>query len=45
VQESGWVLSAMGAKVDLRRYPGKTHSISEDEIEAARALIASALQK
>ncbi len=43
VQESAWVLSAMGAKVDLRRYAGKTHSIGEDEIEAARALIAGAL--
>jgi predicted esterase len=35
----------MGANVDLRRYPGKMHSISEEEVQAARALISTALQK
>jgi len=45
VEESAAVLSAMGANVDLRRYPGKMHSISEEEVQAARALIATALQK
>ncbi len=43
VEESAAVLRAMGAVVELRRYPGKPHSVSEDEIAAARALIASAL--
>lgn len=45
VQESAAVLTAMGAEVDLRRYPGRPHSISEDEIAAARNLIATALAK
>jgi predicted esterase len=44
VEESAAQLRAMGAQVELRRYPGKPHSISEDEITAARALIAAAFQ-
>jgi len=42
VQESAAVLSAMGAEVDLRRYPGRPHSVSEDELAVARELIAAA---
>ncbi len=45
VQESAAVLTAMGAEVDLRRYPGRPHSVSEDELTVARELIASALPK
>jgi predicted esterase len=39
VQESQEVLSRMGAIVDIRRYPGMPHSISQDELEAARLLV------
>ncbi len=42
VHESAAVLTAMGAEVDLRRYPGRSHSISEDELAVARELIAAA---
>jgi phospholipase/carboxylesterase len=40
VEESGRVLSEMGAEVTLRRYPGLPHTISHAEIEEARSLIA-----
>jgi len=43
VEESAAVLRGMGASVELRRYPGKPHSISQDEIEAARMLMTAAL--
>jgi len=39
VEESRDVLAAMGAKVEVRRYPGMPHTINEDEIEACRALL------
>jgi predicted esterase len=39
VQETEAVLARMGAKVDLRRYPGMPHTINDDELDAARALI------
>jgi len=42
VHESAAVLTAMGAEVDLRRYPGRPHSVSEDELAVARELIAAA---
>ncbi len=42
VQESAAVLTAMGAEVDLRRYPDRPHSVSEDELAVARELIAAA---
>jgi phospholipase/carboxylesterase len=41
VEQSASVLSAMGAEVALRRYPGMPHTISRDEIEAARTLLAT----
>lgn len=34
-------LAGAGAAVDFRRYPGVTHTILEDEIRAARALVTS----
>ena len=40
VQESADVLSGMGAEVTLRRYPGMPHTISRQEIEEARFVIA-----
>jgi hypothetical protein len=33
------VLTGMGASVQLRRYPGMPHTISEDEIEVTRAML------
>jgi hypothetical protein len=34
----------MGAKVDLRRYPGMPHTINEDELNAARELLEQMVQ-
>jgi predicted esterase len=42
VEESAKVLTAMGARVTLRSYPGKPHTVSAEEIELARQLIARA---
>jgi phospholipase/carboxylesterase len=42
VEESARVLKAMGARVTARRYPGKPHSVSAEEIELARQLIEGA---
>lgn len=39
VQESAEVLTRMGAKVDMRLYPGMGHLVNEDELSAARALL------
>jgi predicted esterase len=40
VKESGTRLSAMGANVTVRRYPGMGHTINQDEILAARQILA-----
>ena len=42
VQESASVLSALGAEVVLKRYPGMPHSVNREEIEEARRLLAGA---
>ncbi len=39
VQESASVLSALGAHVTVRRYPGMPHTINRDEIEEARKIV------
>jgi len=39
VQETADTFSRMGARVELRRYPGLPHTINEDEIAAASKLI------
>jgi predicted esterase len=39
VRETGVVLGRMGAKVELRRYPGMPHTINEDEMDACRVLL------
>lgn len=39
VRETENVLSAMGASVDLRRYPGLPHTINDDELDACRTLL------
>lgn len=43
VEESASALSALGADVILKRYPGMPHTINRDEIEHAKALIAKAV--
>jgi predicted esterase len=40
-RETEAVLARMGAKVELRRYPGMAHTINEEELEACRALLLS----
>lgn len=42
VMESAEVLRGMGAGVETRRYPGRAHTVSAEEIEVARELIARA---
>jgi predicted esterase len=42
VVETGDVLTAMGARVTLQRYPGRPHTISGPEIVLARKLLAEA---
>jgi predicted esterase len=39
VESSGNTLTALGARVDLRIYPGMGHTINEDELSAARTLL------
>jgi len=39
VQESAAALSALGAEVVLRRYPGLGHTINRDELEEARRIV------
>jgi predicted esterase len=39
VQETGEVLSAMGASVELRSYPGMPHTINDEELTVASALL------
>ena len=39
VTETQAVLSAMGAKVELRRYPGMPHTVNEDELEVCRQML------
>lgn len=42
VEESAAVLTAMGAKVTLRKYPGRPHTVSMEEIGLAHDLLATA---
>ncbi|HXU31178.1 MAG TPA: dienelactone hydrolase family protein [Thermoanaerobaculia bacterium] len=39
VEEAAEVLGRMGAKVDLRRYPGMPHTVNDEEMAVARALL------
>ena len=45
MKETEAVLSRMGAKVELRRYPGMSHTINAEEMDAARALIQAVMAK
>ncbi len=39
VTESAAVLGALGAAVDVRLYPGMGHTVNEDELAAAQAIL------
>ena len=39
VRETSAVLKRMGAAVDMRLYPGMPHTVNDDELTAARALL------
>jgi predicted esterase len=39
VEESAAILSTMGAKVTTKRYPGRPHTITQEEIELGRSLL------
>lgn len=45
VEETGEVLRSMGAALDLRVYPGRSHMVSDDEILATRSLLAPLLER
>lgn len=42
VEESAAVLTAMGAEVITRRYPGRPHTVSAEELDLAASLLAKA---
>jgi phospholipase/carboxylesterase len=42
VEESASILGAMGAAVILRRYPGRPHTITAEELDHARRLLEQA---
>lgn len=42
VMESAGAMNRLGAQVDARIYPGMGHTVNEDELEAARAIIENA---
>ena len=39
VEEAGRILTAQGASIDLRLYPGMGHTINEEELAAVTALL------
>ena len=39
VEESAAILSAMGATVTTKRYPGRPHTVTQEELELARNLL------
>ena len=42
VEESAAILEKMNAKVTLRRYPGRAHTVSADEVRYANAILTEA---
>jgi len=44
VQQSAEILAEMGASVTLKRYPGRPHTITHEEIEFAKGLIREVLR-
>jgi phospholipase/carboxylesterase len=45
VEESAEILAAMGAKVTTKRYPGRPHTITQEELELARNLLLNISEK
>jgi predicted esterase len=45
VRETAEVLERMGARVDMRLYPGMGHLVNEEEIDAVSAMLEAALRK
>lgn len=45
VEETADVLTALGARVDRRLYPGMGHTINDDEVEAAREILRGVLAR
>ena len=43
VEDSARMLASMGADVTLRRYPGMPHTVSREEIDEAKAILAKTL--
>jgi predicted esterase len=43
VQESADVLTAMGASVELRRFPGRAHTVSPEELTLANQMLVKLL--
>jgi predicted esterase len=39
VEETADVLRGLGAEVTLRRYPGRMHTVSRDELDAVGSLL------
>ena len=44
VQQTADELSRMGAQVTMRRYPGRPHTVSAEEISDARVLLEQAFR-
>lgn len=44
VEETATVLSGMGAEVTTRRFPGRPHTITQEELELARGLLLKAVE-
>jgi predicted esterase len=42
IEESAAILSGMGATVTTRRYPGRPHTVTQEELELARNLLLQA---
>jgi predicted esterase len=42
VEESAVALDRLGAAVDVRLYPGMSHTVNRDELEAARSMLDAA---
>jgi predicted esterase len=45
VQQSGELLTAIGGKVTLQRYPGRPHTILPEEIEQGKKLLSFSLDQ
>jgi predicted esterase len=45
IEESAAILSGMGATVTTRRYPGRPHTVTQEELELARNLLLQAGDK